>query len=188
MSLTRSGPVAFFPGRCLASCLRTSRHLLGYLHSQGRWASFLYHELLGALHPLSCPSPSPKLCLFSTWAHRRSFSHYTCSTQSCNSPICLTCSSYFSPCLNANKEICLRATESLDCLTLQLCQKNQMWGGETLELLVVEGYRITVGAKPLHVVDETFCSIPTDGANFWYLDRLIFKASAAQCKRAKKRV
>ena len=53
---------------------------------------------------------------------------------------------------------------------------NQTWGGEPSELLVAEGYRITVGAKPLYVVDETFCSIPTDDANCRYLVRLIFVA------------
>ena len=42
--------------------------------------------------------------------------------------------------LDANEEIGLRATESPDCLTLQLCQTNQMWGGESSELLVVKGY------------------------------------------------
>ena len=53
---------------------------------------------------------------------------------------------------------------------------------------MVEGYWIAIRAKPLHVVDETFCSIPIDGANFCYLDRLISGASTAQCKPAKKGV
>ena len=42
--------------------------------------------------------------------------------------------------LDANEEIGLQATESPDFLTLQLCQKNQMWGGESSELLVAKGY------------------------------------------------
>ena len=55
-----------------------------------------------------------------------------------------------------------------------------MWGGEASELLVAEGYWIAVGAKPLHIVDETFCSIPANGANFCYLDHLTSRASAAR--------
>ena len=42
-------PCYFLLGRDLASCLRIARHLLGYLHRQGRWASFLYRERLYAL-------------------------------------------------------------------------------------------------------------------------------------------
>ena len=60
-------------------------------------------------------------------------------------------------------------------------------GGELSELLVAEGYWITVGAKPSHVVDETFCSIPTYGANCCYLDRLTFEASDARCKPVKQK-
>ena len=48
---------------------------------------------------------------------------------------------------------------------------------ELLELLVVEGYWIAVRAKPLHVVDDTFCSVFTYGSNCCYLDPLIFGAS-----------
>ena len=63
---------------------------------------------------------------------------------------------------------------------------NQMWGGEPSELVVAEGYWIAFGAKPLYVVDDTFCLIPTHDANFCYLDRLTFGASAAQNKPEKK--
>ena len=45
-----------------------------------------------------------------------------------------------SPCLDANEGIVLHATESSGCLTLQLCQTNQMWKGEPSELLVAKGY------------------------------------------------
>ena len=62
-----------------------------------------------------------------------------------------------------------------------------MWGGEPSELLVAKGYWITVGAKSLHVGDETFCSIPTNGANCRYLDRLTSRASTARCKPVKKK-
>ena len=62
---------------------------------------------------------------------------------------------------------------------------NHMWGGEPSELLVTKGYWIAVGAKPLYVVDETFCSIPTNGTNCRYLDRLTFGALVTRCKPAK---
>ena len=79
-----------------------------------------------------------------------------------------------SPCLDANEEIGLRETGSPSCWSLHLCRTSQMWVWEPSELLVAEGYWIAVGAKPIHVVDENFCSIPIDGANCCYLDRLTF--------------
>ena len=51
-----------------------------------------------------------------------------------------------------------------------------------------KGYWTVVGAKPLPVVDETFCLIPIDGANCCYLDRLTSKASMSQYKPTKKGV
>ena len=60
----------------------------------------------------------------------------------------------------------------------------QEW--ELPELLVVEGYKIVVGAKPLLVVDETFCSVLTDDANCRYLDQLTFGASEASYKPIRK--
>ena len=84
-----------------------------------------------------------------------------------------------SPCLDVNEEIGLQGIGSPSCWSLLLCQTNQMWGGEPSELPVAKGYWIAIGAKPLHVIDETFCSIPTDGANFRYLNRLTSKASTA---------
>ena len=62
---------------------------------------------------------------------------------------------------------------------------NQACGGEPSELLAMEGYQITVGAKPLHVVDETFCSILIDRAKCRYLVCLIFEASAERHEPAK---
>ena len=50
----------------------------------------------------------------------------------------------------------------------------------------MKGYWKVVGAKLFHVVDETFCLIPTDGTNCRYLDRLTSEALAGQCKHAKK--
>ena len=81
-----------------------------------------------------------------------------------------------SPCLDANEEIGLQATGSPSCWSLHPCRSSQMWVWEPSELLVAEGYWIAVGAKPIHVVDDTFCSIPTDDANCCYLDRLTFRA------------
>ena len=52
---------------------------------------------------------------------------------------------------------------------------------------MTKGYSKVVGAKLSHVVDETFYSIPTDGANYRYLVRLIFGASTEQREPAKKR-
>ena len=63
-----------------------------------------------------------------------------------------------------------------------------MWVGEPSELLVAKGYWIAVRAKPSPVVNETFCLIPTDGADCLYLDRLTSEASTTQCKPAKKGV
>ena len=48
---------------------------------------------------------------------------------------------------------------------------------ESLEVLVAKDCWKAFGTKLLHVVDETFCSIPTNGVNCCYLDRLIFEAS-----------
>ena len=60
-----------------------------------------------------------------------------------------------------------------------------MWKGEPSELLEATGHWIAIGAKLLHVADETFCSIPTDGANYRYLDRLTSGASIVRYKPAK---
>ena len=64
---------------------------------------------------------------------------------------------------------------------------NQAWGGEPSDLLTAEGCRKTVGAKPLHVIDETFCLIPTDGAKFRYMVRLAFGASTGKREPTKKK-
>ena len=60
-----------------------------------------------------------------------------------------------------------------------------MWNGESSKLLAAKGYWKAVGAKLLYVFDETFCSIPTDGANCLYLDHLTSGASVTRCKPAK---
>ena len=118
-------PYCFLRRRGLASCLRTARHLLGYLHHQGRWASFLYRKRSGALLALYLT------CLF----------HHDCAfflpkpTDECfhavgaqRNPVIpsyvLLASRTSSPCLDTNEEVGLRETESPDFLTLQLCQTN----------------------------------------------------------------
>ena len=52
-----------------------------------------------------------------------------------------------SPCLDANEEIDIRVTGSPGCLSLQLCQTNQMRNGEPSMLLVGKGYRKADGAN-----------------------------------------
>ena len=47
--LVRPGPTTFFQGSGLASCPRTNRRVLGYLHCPGLWSPLFYHERLGAL-------------------------------------------------------------------------------------------------------------------------------------------
>ena len=64
---------------------------------------------------------------------------------------------------------------------------NQARGGEPSDLLAMKGCWITVGAKPLHVIDETFGSIPTDGTKCRYLISLDFGASVGLRELAKKK-
>ena len=92
-----------------------------------------------------------------------------------------------SPCLDANEGIVLRETGSSGCLTLKLCQTNQMWKGEPLKLPVAKSYWKVVGAKLLRVVDDTFYLILTDGTDCCYLDRLTSWASTVRCKPKKKK-
>ena len=52
----------------------------------------------------------------------------------------------------------------------------------------MKGYLTVVEAKILQLINETFCSIPIDGANCCYLDRLISEALTAQCKLEKRAI
>ena len=56
---------------------------------------------------------------------------------------------------------------------------------ESTELQVMKGYLIAVEIKLSQPLNETFCSVPTDDANFCYLNCLTSGALAAQCKPAK---
>ena len=171
------------------SCLRTTRRPLRYLRCQGRWTPFLYCGRSGAL--LGC-------YLARLFRQDRAFFlprpvndrfHTTIVQRNLAIPLSILPSFLVpSPCLDANKEIDLRVTGSLGCWSLQLCQTNRMWGGELSELLMTKGYWIVIGAKPLHVVDEIFCSIPTDDTNSRYLDCLTRGASAERYKLSKKGV
>ena len=53
---------------------------------------------------------------------------------------------------------------------------------------MIKGYLTAVEAKLLQLVNETFCSMPTNGANCCYLGLLISGASVAQCKPAKRAI
>ena len=106
----------FLLGRDLASCLRIARRPPGYLHHQGRWASFLYHERLDAL--LDCYLA----CLF---RQDRTFSllrPIDDRFQAVGAQRVPAIPSYVSlappissPYLDTNKEIDLQATRSLGC-------------------------------------------------------------------------
>ena len=52
--------------------------------------------------------------------------------------------------------------------------------------MAAKGCLITVGAKPLHAVYETFGSIPTEGPKCRYLIRLAFEGLARRCEPARK--
>ena len=64
---------------------------------------------------------------------------------------------------------------------------NQAWVRKPSDLLEAKSCQITVEAKPLHVVDETFGLIPIDDAKCRYLIRLAFGASAGRCEPARER-
>ena len=156
----------------MASCLKTTRRLLGYLHRQGQWVPFLYRVRLGALldrYPTRLSHQDRSF--FLPRPANDSFHVADIQRDPAIPSSVLLPPPIFSPCLDANEEIDLQVTGSSGFLTLQLCQKNRMWEGEPSELLVAKGYWKAIGAKFLHIVDETFCSIPTYSANCCYFDR-----------------
>ena len=112
-----------------------------YLHRQGQWASFPCCALSGALltHYLS-----PFLhqdCVFSLSGPGDNHFHAAGAQRDLAVPLsALLFPPAFPPYLDANAGIGTRPTKSPDCSTLQLCQTNQMWGGEPSELLVAKGY------------------------------------------------
>ena len=109
-------PYCFLPWRDLASCLNITCRLPGYLHLQGQWVSFLYHERLDAL--LDCYLT----CLF----HQdRAFFllgpiddhfHAAGAQRIPTIPLSVSLAPLISsPYLDANEEIDLQATGSPGC-------------------------------------------------------------------------
>ena len=179
-------PCYFLLGRGLTSYPRTTRCLQGYLHHQGRWAHFLYRERSGALLDRYLTRLFHQYRAFFLLGPANDHFH----TADVHHDPTIRSSALFAPhvsfpCLDAKEEIDLQVTRSQGWWSLQLCQTKHMWKGELSKLLEATGYWIAVGVKLLHVVDETFCSISTYGANSRYLDCLTSKASATQCKLAK---
>ena len=124
-------PCYFLQGRGLMSCLRTTRHPLGYLRCQGRWVSFLYYELLCTL--LGCYLARLFRQDRSFFLHGPSNDRFYVVVVERDPAIpssVLPASPVYSPCLDANEEFNLRAIRSSGCWSLPLCQTNQMWGGE----------------------------------------------------------
>ena len=109
-------PCYFLLGRDLTSSPRTTRRLLGYLHHQGRWAPFLYHERLGA--SLDC-------CFARFFRQDRAFflpgpvndRFHTVDVQRDPAiPLSTLLAPPVSfPCLDTNEEIDLRVIGSLGC-------------------------------------------------------------------------
>ena len=73
MSLARSNPVAFF-GEGFEDFPKDSSSSAGIFALSRTIGFSSLSQVLGCfVCPLSCASPSPRLCLFPTWAWRRSF-------------------------------------------------------------------------------------------------------------------
>ena len=143
-------PYYFLLGRGLASCLRTTRRLLRYLHRHGRWAPLLYREQLGALldHYLARLFHQDRALFLLRLANDR-FHVADVQRDPAIPSSALLAPPISSPCLYANEGIDLQSTGSSGYLTLQLYQMNQMWKGEPSDLLVAKGYWKVVGAKLL---------------------------------------
>ena len=120
-------PCFFLLGRGLASCLRITCCLSGYLYCQERWAPFPYRERLDALlsHYLTCLFRQDRTFFLLGPVDDR----FHAASAQCDPTIpssALLAPPISSPCLEVNEEIDLRMTGSPDCLTLQLCQTKQM--------------------------------------------------------------
>ena len=108
----------------------------GILHRQGRKAYFLYRERLFALFTCNLESLFFRDCAF--FLSGAADDRFHAAGAQCDPTIP---SSAFlvppasSPYLDANEEIGLQVIESSDCLTLQPCQTNKMWGGEPVSTM-----------------------------------------------------
>ena len=130
----------------------------------GTIGSFPLFRAVGCLAWLSCTYLSPRSCLFLPGPANDRFLAADVQHDPTILSSVLPAPPTSSLCLDVNEETDLQATGSPSCWSLHLFQMNKMWGGEPSELLVAKGYWIAIGAKPLHVVDETFYSITTDNA------------------------
>ena len=133
--------LVFVSRRGLASCLRIAHRLPRYLYRRGPWASFLYRERSSAFLARYLARLLHRDCAF--FLPGSADDRFHIAGAQCD--LVIPSSTFLappasSPCLDANEEIGLWATESPDCLTLQLRQTNLMWGGEPSELLVAKGY------------------------------------------------
>ena len=134
-------PCYFLLRRGLASCLRITCCLPRYLPRRGRWAPFLYRKRSGALlnRYLACLFFQNRTFFLCGCVNNRFHDADVQRDPTIPSSILLA-PSVSSPCLDVNEGINLQATGSSSCLTLQLCQTNQIWKGELSELLVAKGY------------------------------------------------
>ena len=144
MSLARSSPVAFFRGevwRVSIGQLVVCWDICIVYRRQGRWDSFIYRERSGALLARYLTHLLRQDCAF--FLPRPGDDRFNVVGAQRN-PVIPSSALFIppasSPYLDADEEIDLRATKSPDCLTLQLCQTNQMWRGEPSKLLVAKDY------------------------------------------------
>ena len=109
-------PCFFISRRDLASCLRTTRRLPEYLHRQGRWASFIYHERSGAFLVCYLARLFRQDCSFFPLEPADNRFHATGAQRIPTIPsLVLLAPPVSSPFLDSNEEIDLQATGSLSC-------------------------------------------------------------------------
>ena len=106
----------FLLGRDLASCLKITHHLPGYLHHQGQWASFLYREQLDALLDRYLGRLFHQDCAFFSTRPANDRFHAAGAQRVPQIPSSVSFAPPISsPYLDANEEIDLQATVSLGC-------------------------------------------------------------------------
>ena len=112
----------FLMGRGLASYLRTTRHPLGYLRCQGRWAPFLYCRRPGTLlgYYLAHLFHQDHAFFLLGPANDR-FHAIDVQRDPAIPSFVLPAPLVSSPCLDTNEEINLQATRSSGCWSLHLC-------------------------------------------------------------------
>ena len=109
-------PCCFLLGRDLASCMRITRCLLGYLYCQGQYASILYRERLDALLDLRLTLLFRQDRVFSLLGPIDDRFHIAGAQRVPTIPSSVSLAPpVSSPYLDANKEIDLQVTGSLGC-------------------------------------------------------------------------